>query len=369
MFRTKVIRAEVKVLDPSVGRVEATVSTEDEDRDGDVIRAAGWELDSFALHPVLLASHDYYSLRSQIGEWEDMRVRGKRLFGVARYYVGDGNEEADWGFKLASRGRAAYSVGFLPKEYKERTAKDDGRRGYEFVRQELLEVSHVTVPSNPHALQLLARSLTAGATPVAEIVAELLAEALPTPQGKKDMVEGTAMPCCCVPGCDVAAYMVMPCCKNHCIALMQSPGAQVAGLAIVRAAIPSHETPKADEDASWDAGSEVRRADGEAELRRMHAWVDGDGDPDAKSSYKLPHHRATGEVVWAGVAAAMGALLGARGGVDIPDADRRGVHAHLARHYKQFDRDAPEFRAAREPVDVAGVASALVAEINRTLGR
>ena len=39
----------------------------------------------------------------------------------------------------------------------------------------------------------------------------------------------------------------------------------------------------------------------------------------------------------------MAALMGARGGVDIPTQDRRAVYNHLARHYRQFKREPPEF--------------------------
>jgi len=64
----------------------------------------------------------------------------------------------------------------------------------------------------------------------------------------------------------------------------------------------------------------------------------------------LPHHKASGQhpVVWRGVSAAMAALFGARGGVNIPDRDRRGVYNHLAKHYKQFDKEPPEFREYTE---------------------
>jgi hypothetical protein len=76
----------------------------------------------------------------------------------------------------------------------------------------------------------------------------------------------------------------------------------------------------------------------------MSTWFDSE-NPDVKSSYKLPHHRAEGHnTVWRGVAAAMVALLGGRGGVDIPDDDRRGVYNHLSRHYGEFDKDPPEFK-------------------------
>ena len=150
MLKTKIIRAETKVVDAAVGRIHAIVSTETRDRDGDIIRQEGWDTGHFLSHPVLLASHNYYRLRAQIGEWESMEIKGKRLEGIARYYVGEGNEEADWAFNLASKGRAAYSVGFIPDWSKIKELKDGG---LEFNGQELLEVSHVSVPSNPQALQ------------------------------------------------------------------------------------------------------------------------------------------------------------------------------------------------------------------------
>jgi hypothetical protein len=40
----------------------------------------------------------------------------------------------------------------------------------------------------------------------------------------------------------------------------------------------------------------------------------------------------------------MGALLGARGGVSIPDGERKAVFRHLSRHYEQFGKEPPEFR-------------------------
>ena len=156
--RFRVARAVTKVVDAQAGRVHAILSTEAKDRDGDVIRQAGWDLTQFLKHPVLISSHDYRSLRSQIGEWEDVKVRGKQLEGVARYYIGQGNEEADWGFKLAEMNRAAYSVGFIPDMAKAKLLDEDEDNwaiNYEFNGQELLETSHVTIPSNPEALQAM----------------------------------------------------------------------------------------------------------------------------------------------------------------------------------------------------------------------
>ena len=178
MFRTKVMRPDIKVLDEATGRVSAIVSSETIDRDGDVIRAEGWNLGNFSSHPVLLSSHDYHSLRSQIGVWESMDVVGTRMKGIARFFIGRGNEEADWAFELAKEKALAFSVGFIPDMDKAVPLhKDDsfGIQGMEYKGQELLEVSAVTVPSNPDALQRMVKSPNLHPV-MAEIAQERLVE-------------------------------------------------------------------------------------------------------------------------------------------------------------------------------------------------
>jgi hypothetical protein len=129
-------------------------------------------------------------------------------------------------------------------------------------------------------------------------------------------------------------------------------------------AVPFEATPKADEDRSWDADRAVaslrkwasKDGSGEkdtidwAKYRRGFAWYD-ENEPENFGSYKLPHHEVidgTLYVVWRGVAAAMAALMGARGGVDIPDEDRKSVYNHLVQHYEQFDKEPPSFERLEE---------------------
>lgn len=152
---SKLYRAEVKAVNEDKGTVTAIVSTEKPDRDGDIIRVEGWDLKNFEEHPVLLSSHNYRSLLNQIGEWTEMAVKDKRLVGTAQYLIGKGNDEADWAFELAKMGRAAYSVGFIPDMEKAEKIEgtDDWWPSWEFKGQELLEVSQVTIPANPDALQ------------------------------------------------------------------------------------------------------------------------------------------------------------------------------------------------------------------------
>lgn len=47
--------------------------------------------------------------------------------------------------------------------------------------------------------------------------------------------------------------------------------------------------------------------------------------------------------MWNGVNSALQVLAGARGGVDIPEADRKDVYRHLAEHYAEFDEQPPDF--------------------------
>jgi hypothetical protein len=114
-----------------------------------------------------------------------------------------------------------------------------------------------------------------------------------------------------------------------------------------------HASPTAPKDRDWD-WDESEKLDAILEhggwdaAARAHAWYDDAADendpPEQKNAYKLPHHEIVDgdlRVVWSGVNSAMNVLLGGRGGVDLPAADRRAVYDHLARHYAEFDEEPP----------------------------
>lgn len=129
-------------------------------------------------------------------------------------------------------------------------------------------------------------------------------------------------------------------------------------------------TPKAPEDTDWDASKEIREAEVD-DLKVMCTWVDTE-HADTKQGYKLPHHKADGKhaVVWKAVAAAMAALLGARGGVDIAAGDKKGVYAHLKKHYQEFDKEPPEFNSLElEGTTYLNQAEATLDVVNSLIGR
>lgn len=97
-------------------------------------------------------------------------------------------------------------------------------------------------------------------------------------------------------------------------------------------------------DKSWDELS----AEEKRSIAGHFAWAPKN-PPERFTDLKLPHHDPKSHaVVWRGVVAAMAALFGARGGVDIPAEDKKRVYDHLAAHYREFDREPPEFRLLEE---------------------
>jgi len=154
----KTFRPEVKSVDVEDGTIEMLIpmSTGSMDISKEVILPSSWDnefLTAFMKRPVMVSSHDYSDLRKQIGEWLQLTVTDQGLFAKPKYYINQGNEEADWAFNLASKGMAAFSVGFNPIEYKIGKGKNDPAITY--TKNQLLEISHVIVPCNQDAMMAM----------------------------------------------------------------------------------------------------------------------------------------------------------------------------------------------------------------------
>lgn len=143
-------------------------SDETTDRYGDIIRVDGWDLSAFKRNPVLLFGHN--SREPPIGTAEVWTSNQKQLMAKATFLPEGVSAFADEIWRIVDAGALrAVSVGFLPTEAPNliRGEPDkDGHApvtGFEFIAQELLELSVVPVPANPAALAL-ARSLVSEAT-------------------------------------------------------------------------------------------------------------------------------------------------------------------------------------------------------------
>lgn len=129
---------------------EFTASTETQDRDGEVISVAGWNLKNFEKNPVIMYAHDYRSL--PIGKATKVWVSGKKLKNTVEFPPEGTYEFADIVERLVDTGYLkTQSVGFIPKEWTDGDGEKSPRRT--FTKQELLEISIVPVPSNPDALR------------------------------------------------------------------------------------------------------------------------------------------------------------------------------------------------------------------------
>ena len=98
--------------------------------------------------------------------------------------------------------------------------------------------------------------------------------------------------------------------------------------------IPTHSTDVV--EGTMDRRAVIDEApNDQVALRYMHAWVDPDGDPEDKRSYRFAHHE--GRV---GSPANLGAVRYALSRLphsDIPEEQRAAVEAHLRRHLTDAD--------------------------------
>jgi len=124
-----------------------TFSSASIDRDRDVIDQAGIDLDPFKSNPVVLWAHSY--MTPPIGRVSETWIRDGKLMGSVEFPEKGIYPLADSVHDLVGAGFInATSIGFAPLEY----SYDEERRGMNYKRIELWEVSIVPVPANRDAL-------------------------------------------------------------------------------------------------------------------------------------------------------------------------------------------------------------------------
>lgn len=123
------------------------------DRQGEIVKADGWEFGPFLRNPVFMRSHDYESL--PIGRVIALEPQAD---GFIASVVFD-NEDPDARMVQSKYERGflnAVSVGFRSLE---RSGSKFGKDPLQHTRQELLEISAVAIPANPEAVMLRALKL------------------------------------------------------------------------------------------------------------------------------------------------------------------------------------------------------------------
>ena len=150
----------VKAMDFTVEKIEelddgnktfvATASTEDEDRDKDIIRQEGWDLKNFKKNPMIPWSHNYWGVpvARSLKTWVDKTA--KTLLFKPQFDADD--EQSMKIFNKYKKGfLTSFSVGFRGIKFEYRDDENRWMGGIEFLQQELLEISAVTIPANPNA--------------------------------------------------------------------------------------------------------------------------------------------------------------------------------------------------------------------------
>jgi len=361
-----------KVLDCEIKKLgdrsyEFTASTSTQDRDGEVIDASGWDLKNFKKNPVVMYAHDYRSL--PIARAPKVWLTDGKLKNTVEFPPKGTYEFADIVERLVDTGYLkTESVGFIPKKWEDGDGEKAPKRTY--TKQELLEISLVPVPSNPDALR---NAVEEGVITTKEFETLSEGDIVNKPEETETHIRIPVRDCDVTATIDISkkeGIQALYCGEikkvrtyifdkrppyNWTMAKAQawvkehegkSPDEVLAddvpeGVGVEeKGAIPYRRTPLAPEGTDWDAGKEVREAE-ISDLKVMCAIVEG--DPDLKTSYKLPHHKASGEhaCVWRAVANCAAVLMGARGGVQASAASIAGAKEHIAKHYKDFDKGDP----------------------------
>lgn len=127
--------------------IKFLISTDAIDRDGDSIDPKGWDLTNYMKSPVVLWSHDYS--QPPVAKATSVESTKNGLAATAEFPAKGVYPFADTVYELLKGGfLSASSVGFRPID----GVPAEGRKGMNYLKQELLEFSVVPVPANPEAL-------------------------------------------------------------------------------------------------------------------------------------------------------------------------------------------------------------------------
>ena len=159
----KLFTPEIKAIDPEAGIYEAMISTEDVDRDGDIMKATGASISDYMKNPVVLFGHNYRDATAVVGKALSIeKIDGQGIKARWQFADKETSEDADLVRRLWAGGFLnATSIGFIPEEWEKRET-DEGEeleRGRVYTEWELLEFSIVPVPANQSALRLAVKTL------------------------------------------------------------------------------------------------------------------------------------------------------------------------------------------------------------------
>lgn len=145
-----------------------TITTGAVDRDRDVVKPEGAQLDNYRKNPVVLWAHRSWD--PPIGKAESIISSAGAIKARVEYVPGDVYPLAETVRQMVDGGfLRATSIGFIPTKY----AIDEQRGGFDILEWDLLEFSICPVPANPEAL-LAAKDAGVDIAPVTEWCEQML---------------------------------------------------------------------------------------------------------------------------------------------------------------------------------------------------
>lgn len=279
-------------------------------------------VDALRANGVLLYRHDDMNL--PVGRIEKIVITATLVRMFCRIPGGPGYESLQWLRTWVADGYLkAVSIGFYIVGDIEEKDLGGGQKAILIHEFEIIELSLCPIGAHPSAL-------------IEQQAPRLALQRLEFPQGVYTQLKGD----------DETTYVFSPAPKEQAEDWRAIPYSRHGDCAC------------AAEGDAWDGPAE--KAAGTPETLAQMCALEDKSNLESKAGFKLPHHMAKGsKVIWKGVSAAMAVLLGARGGVKGISAEaKKGAYAHLAKHYGQFDKEAPAFKQDYTEAELQGLHAA-----------
>jgi len=143
-------------IDKEARTIQVVMTTNEVDRDMDIVETMGIDTKSFENNPVVLWAHNPHD--PPIGSVVELSKMENMLLGTVKFAE---TPRADEIFKLYEQGHLkTWSIGFQGTEIDYRKNENGDVMGYHFLKSELRELSAVPIPANPSALVKACKGLT-----------------------------------------------------------------------------------------------------------------------------------------------------------------------------------------------------------------
>ena len=329
----------------TIAAFNAVITTTRQDRDGDILETAGASIDPKS--PLLYQHMPFENCGRLLQEGKHTSKSLSGALSICNTPLGEDVA------LLTEHGALRISHGFAAEDYE----PIEGESGFHILKFNIMEVSLVSIPSNPDA-EVTMFSRDKLHSPLAKAFAEAKFKSRPVVSAvsidvaslASSLPAGTSVTFAKSAEQDKQGAACG--CKSHKAGSMSNAMG-------VKSVVPYKKTPASDSD-TWDAdkaekglrswaGVDGDDPSSEAFGRYKQGFGIVDGDAENLTSYKYPHHEASDgklTVNRKALGAVIAAINGGRGGSSLSESDRKGLYNHISKHYRDSfpDDDVPELK-------------------------